>query len=256
MRLYYYILWGRIMKKILGMLGGMGPGATADAFYKLINNTKASKDQEHIPVIIVSIPDIPDRTENIIYDGPSPLPAMINSLKLLENAGVSCIVMPCNTAHYWYEDLMKEVKIPFISIIDAACKNIISNKIRKVALLATTATIRTKLYQEKLSLNNVECIVPDEINQYKIMQSIISYKAGDIDKAKELIYPYINMLKSDGVNKFVMGCTEIPLILDEIVNCSPDEFIDATEALIKEAIDWYNFGDERFEKEMINENYQ
>lgn len=243
------------MKKILGMLGGMGPGATADAFSKLINNTKASKDQEHIPVIIVSIPDIPDRTENIVYDGPSPLPAMINSLKILEGAGVSCIVMPCNTAHYWYEELMKEVKIPFISIIDSACKTIINNKIKKVALLATTATIRTNLYQNKLNINNVECVVPDEVNQYKIMQSIIAYKAGDIDKAKELIFPYINMLKSDGINKFVMGCTEVPLILDELVEKSPDEFIDATEALIKEAIDWYNLRDERFEQEVTNENY-
>ncbi|MBQ0369010.1 aspartate/glutamate racemase family protein, partial [Providencia rettgeri] len=134
------------MKKILGMLGGMGPGATADAFSKLINNTGAKKDQEHIPVIIVSIPDIPDRTENIIYSGPSPLPAMIEYLKILENAGVSCIIMPCNTAHFWYEDLIKETGIHFISIINAACNKILKDNVKKVALLATTATIQTKLY--------------------------------------------------------------------------------------------------------------
>ncbi|WP_272694187.1 aspartate/glutamate racemase family protein [Providencia sp. PROV036] len=229
------------MKKILGMLGGMGPGATADAFSKLINNTGAKKDQEHIPVIIVSIPDIPDRTENIIYSGPSPLPAMIEYLKILENAGVSCIIMPCNTAHFWYEDLIKETGIHFISIINAACNKILKDSVKKVALLATTATIQTKLYQNKLSLHGVECIEPDEMNQYKIMQSIISYKSGDIRKAKELIYPYINKLKSIGVDKFVMGCTEIPLILEEISKDSPEQFIDATEALINEAIDWYSY---------------
>ncbi|HGN1705237.1 TPA: aspartate/glutamate racemase family protein [Providencia rettgeri] len=227
------------MKKILGMLGGMGPSATADAFSKLINNTQAKKDQEHIPVIIVSIPDIPDRTENIIHNGPSPLPAMIDSLKILENAGVSCIIMPCNTAHYWYDDLKKEINIHFISIIDAACAKIIQEGVSTVALLATTATIQTKLYQEKLLKNNVECIVPDEVNQYKIMQSIISYKSGDFKKATELIYPYINQLKLLGVNKFVMGCTEIPLILSDMVKKEPDNYIDATEALVKEAIDWY-----------------
>lgn len=247
---------GGVMKKILGMLGGMGPSATADAFSKLINNTKASKDQEHIPIIIVSLPDIPDRTENIIYNGLSPLPAMIESLRILENAGVSCIVMPCNTAHYWYEDLKKETQIPFISIIDAACKNIINNKIDKVALLATTATIQTELYQNKLSVNHVECIIPDEVNQYKIMQSIISYKAGDIKKAIDLISPYINKLKLDGVNKFVMGCTEIPLILEDLVKDTPEDFIDATEALIKEAINWYNISDAYVEKDMINGIYQ
>ncbi|ENL8514066.1 aspartate/glutamate racemase family protein [Providencia rettgeri] len=233
------------MKKILGMLGGMGPGATADAFIKLINNTHASKDQEHIPIIIVSLPDIPDRTENIIYNGPSPLPAMIHSLKILESAGVSCIIMPCNTAHYWYEDLKKEININFISIIDAACKKIIEDNVKKVALLATTATIHTKLYQEKLNVNNIECIVPDEVNQYKIMQSIILYKSGDLAKARELLYPYISQLKSRGIDKFVMGCTEIPLILDELSKNNPEDFIDATEALIKEAINWYTIDEKR-----------
>lgn len=228
------------MKKILGMLGGMGPGATVDAFSKLVTNTQASKDQEHIPVIIVSIPDIPDRTENIIHHGPSPLPAMIDSLRILERAGVSCIIMPCNTAHYWYEDLKSSVNIHFISIIDTACNKIIEMGIKRIALLATTATIYTQLYQDKLKKHKIECIIPDEINQYKIMQSIISYKAGDLIKAKELIYPYIDQLKSLGINKFVMGCTEIPLILNELAGIYPNDFIDATEELIKETISWYN----------------
>ncbi|EPG7576320.1 aspartate/glutamate racemase family protein [Providencia rettgeri] len=232
------------MKKILGMLGGMGPSATADAFSKLISHTDAKNDQEHIPVIIASIPDIPDRTENIIYNGPSPLPAMIASLKILESAGVSCIIMPCNTAHFWYEDLIKETQVHFISIINAACNKIFKDNVKEVALLATTATIQTRLYQNKLSLHGVECIEPDEINQYKIMQSIIAYKSGDFNKSKELIYPYINKLRSIGVNKFVMGCTEIPLILEELSRDYPEQFIDATEALINEAIDWYGYSDE------------
>ncbi len=228
------------MKKIIGMLGGMGPGATADAFLKLIANTHAKKDQDHIPIIIVSIPDIPDRTENIIHQGLSPLPAMIDSLKLLENAGVSCIIMPCNTAHYWYEDLKKIVNIHFISIIDAACNKIINSGIKKVALLATSATIYTELYQEKLRDYGIECFVPDEVNQYKVMQSIISYKSGDLELAKELIFPYVNQLKSLGMNKFIMGCTELPIILNELSIKSPDDFIDATEELIKETVSWYN----------------
>ncbi len=228
------------MKKILGILGGMGPGATVDAFSKLVSNTQASKDQEHIPVIIVSIPDIPDRTENIIHHGPSPLPAMINSLHILERMGVSCVIIPCNTAHYWYEDLRNSVNMHFISIIDATCNKIIEMGVKRIALLATTATIYTQLYQNNLNKHEVECIVPDEINQYKIMQSIISYKAGNLIKAKELIYPYVEQLKSLGINKFVMGCTEIPLILNEQAEIYPDNFIDATEELIKEAINWYD----------------
>ncbi len=227
------------MRKIIGILGGMGPGATADAFSKLINNTQASCDQEHIPVVIVSLPDIPDRTENIIYSGPSPLPAMINSLRILEHAGASCIIMPCNTAHFWYETLKNEVDIEFISIIDAACNRIINDNIESVALLATTATVKIGLYQNKLASAGIKCFIPDELNQYKIMQSIIAYKAGEPEKALQLIMPYIAKLETMGINKFVMGCTEIPIILRSLSIESPAKYIDATEELIKETLRWY-----------------
>ncbi|EKT62467.1 aspartate/glutamate racemase family protein [Providencia burhodogranariea] len=240
------------MKKILGMLGGMGPGATADAFAKLIANTKASRDQEHIPIIIVSIPDIPDRTESLIYDGPSPLPAMIESLRILESAGVSCIIMPCNTAHYWYEELKKSVSIPFISIIDSACNKIIKENIKSVALLATTATIEAGLYQHKLAENNIKCLIPDDIEQYKIMKSIIAYKAGDFHSAQEIMLSCVSKLEEKGINKFVMGCTEIPLILKNISRQYPEKFIDATDELIKETINWYQFADYSQQQE-INE---
>ena len=227
------------MKKIIGILGGMGPGATADAFSKLINHTQANCDQEHIPVVIVSLPDIPDRTENIIYGGPSPLHAMIKSLKILESTGVSCIIMPCNTAHFWYETLRNEVDVEFISIIDAACNRIINDNLESVALLATTATVKIGLYQKKLANYGIKCFIPDELNQYKIMQSIIAYKAGEPEKALQLIMPYIAKLESMGINKFIMGCTEIPIILQTLSAQSPEVYIDATEELIKETLRWY-----------------
>ncbi|MBQ0325368.1 aspartate/glutamate racemase family protein, partial [Providencia rettgeri] len=78
-----------------------------------------------------------------------------------------------------------------------------------------------------------------------IMQSIILYKSGDLAKARELLYPYISQLKSRGIDKFVMGCTEIPLILEELSKNNPEDFIDATEALIKEAINWYTIDEKR-----------
>ncbi|CDL80105.1 putative aspartate racemase (fragment) [Xenorhabdus cabanillasii JM26] len=96
------------MKKIIGILGGMGPAATE----KIIKNTPATCDQEHIPVITISFPDIPDRTENIL-SGESPLKQMVTALRILENAGAQCIIMPCNTAHYWYDELKAETKVPY-----------------------------------------------------------------------------------------------------------------------------------------------
>ncbi|RSB25668.1 aspartate/glutamate racemase family protein [Enterobacter cloacae] len=227
------------MEKIIGILGGMGPGATVDAFSKLVSHTPAKKDQEHIPVIISSLPGIPDRTECIINDGPSPLPGMLNSLRILEEAGASCIVMPCNTAHFWYEELKASTNATFLSIIDAASRKVLSDDSDSVAILATTATIRAGLYQKKLSGEGIKCIVPDEISQRKIMQSIMSYKAGDFILAFDLMAPYVRKLEDMGVSKFIMGCTEIPLILKELATKEENKFIDATDALINEAVKWF-----------------
>ncbi|HDX8940693.1 amino acid racemase [Klebsiella variicola] len=227
------------MKKVIGILGGMGPGATVDAFSKLVSHTPAKKDQEHIPVIIASLPGIPDRTESIIHDGPSPLPSMLNSLKLLESAGASCIIMPCNTAHFWYEDLKRATQAIFLNIIDVTSHRIVSDKRDNVAVLATTATVRSGLYQKKLLKEGVNCIVPDDINQQKIMQSIMAYKAGDFSKAYEIMVSYVKKLECQGVNTFIMGCTEIPLILNPLTQFDAEKFIDTTEELIKEAIKWY-----------------
>ncbi|MCX8962528.1 cysteate racemase [Erwinia psidii] len=227
------------MENIIGILGGMGPGATADAFSKLVSHTPAKKDQEHIPVIIASLPGIPDRTESIIHDGPSPLPGMLNSLKILEDAGASCIIMPCNTAHFWYEDLRASTPVTFLSIIDITCQKIISDKRDSVAILATTATVRTELYQNKLMKEGISCIIPDDINQKNIMNSIINYKAGNYQAAYDTMASYVENLEQKGVNTFIMGCTEIPLILKPIAQKKPEKFIDATDELIKEAIRWY-----------------
>lgn len=227
------------MKKIIGILGGMGPGATADAFEKLVASTPARKDQEHIPVIVASLPDIPDRTENIIHSGASPLPAMINSLNILKNAGASCIIMPCNTAHYWYDELRKQSDLPFISIIESTCERIIAEEKHPAALLATTATIRTRLYQNKLAKAGITYLLPDEKDQDNIMKSILLYKSGKSKSAYDTLLPCLEKLEKSGAKHFIMGCTEIPLILHDLSRQQPEKYIDTTEELIKKTIRWY-----------------
>ena len=106
------------MKNIIGILGGMGPAATADMFQKFIQLTPAHCDQEHIPLVISSIPDIPDRTTSILHEGESPLPAMEEYMHGLERAGAKCIIIACNTAHYWYNDLKKKCNVDMLNIID------------------------------------------------------------------------------------------------------------------------------------------
>ena len=91
--------------KIIGIIGGMGPAATIDLYKKIVENTPAEKDQEHIHVIIDSYPQIEDRTEYILYGGKNPAPRLIESAKRLESAGADALIMPCNTAHYFAKDI-------------------------------------------------------------------------------------------------------------------------------------------------------
>ncbi|WP_237388156.1 aspartate/glutamate racemase family protein [Xenorhabdus sp. Sc-CR9] len=224
------------MKKIIGILGGMGPAATIDAMGKIIKNTPATCDQEHIPVIAVSFPDIPDRTENILSEGESPLNKMLAVLRILEAAGAECIIMPCNTAHYWYDELKASTKIPFLNIVEVTCNKIVSEVINNVAILATTGTIKTGLYQERLKKDNVNYVVPDDIQQGIVMESILAYKSGDVERAYQLMETVITQLKHVGIENFIMGCTEIPLILS---GCGDKErYIDATGELVKKAVGW------------------
>ncbi|MDE1483248.1 aspartate/glutamate racemase family protein [Xenorhabdus bovienii] len=224
------------MKKIIGILGGMGPAATVDAMEKIIKHTPATCDQEHIPVIAVSFPEIPDRTTNILSDGESPLNKMLAALRILESAGAQCIIMPCNTAHYWYNELKAATKINFLNMIDITCNKIVNERINHVAILATTATVKSGLYQSRLEKENINCVIPDDIQQRCVMESILAYKGGDAGKAYFLLKGVISQLQSFGVEKFVMGCTEIPLILSRDGNV--DRYIDATEELIKSAVEW------------------
>ncbi len=116
------------MKGLIGVLGGMGPAATVDLFNKFVSYTVANRDQEHIPLIISSIPDIPDRTEALLNHGESPLPLMTDYLKKLESAGAECIVIPCNTAHFWFSELKKVCHVDMLSIVETTMKEVLATK--------------------------------------------------------------------------------------------------------------------------------
>lgn len=226
------------MEKILGILGGMGPEATSDFMKKLVQMTPADSDQDHIPVIVVSLPDIPDRTKHIVGYGPSPLNAILRSLRLLENANVSSIVMPCNTAHYWFEEIQKNTTKNLISMIDATVTSVGRNKV--VLLLATDGTIKSCVYQDKFSKNNTECLIPDNDKQRELMSAIHKIKAGKHNEAIHLLQNVIENSAYAICDFIVLGCTELPIILNDLEKRYPDiNFIDTSAALAKASVEWY-----------------
>ncbi|MDE9590549.1 aspartate/glutamate racemase family protein, partial [Xenorhabdus bovienii] len=116
------------------------------------------------------------------------------------------------------------------------CNKIVKEGINNVAILATTGTIKARLYQDRLEKENVRFLIPDDVQQHRVMESILAYKSGDGKRAYQLIESVIIQLKNVGVERFIMGCTEIPLILSG--HGYQDEYIDATDELVKMAVAW------------------
>lgn len=226
------------MEHTIGILGGMGPAATADMLSKFVHFRHAHRDQQHIPVIACSIPDIPDRSACLLSGGPSPYDYLERYLHLLEHAGAECIVIPCNTAHYWYDRLHAAASVEMISILDATLSELPSG-CRAVGLLATDATLATGLYQQKIEQRGLTLLTPHRKRQQAVMQAIYALKGGDEAKAQALLFPQIAYLIASGADTLIMGCTEIPLVIGRQTARFDCRFIDSTAALVRAAIRWY-----------------
>jgi len=223
--------------KIIGILGGMGPEATIDLFYKIIKFTPAEKDQDHLRIIIDNNPKIPDRTAAILGKGEDPLPALRETAQNLEKAGADFIIIPCNTAHYFLPLIQESVKIPVLNMIEETVKETRKKipQIKKVGLLASIGVYKTKIYHQHFKKYNIEVISPGENDKEEVMKAIYAVKAGDLSKdVKDNILKIAQKLIDKRVEAIITGCTEIPLILKEGDISVP--LIDPTQVLAKAAV--------------------
>jgi len=205
-------------EKIIGILGGMGPEATIDLFYKIIKSTPAGKDQEHLRIIIDNNPKIPDRTAAILGKGEDPLPALQETARNLEKAGADFIIIPCNTAHYFLPLIQESVKIPILNMIEETAKETQKKipSIKKVGLLASIGIYETEIYHQKFKKFNIKVISPEEKDKEEVMKVIYAVKAGNLSEGiKKSIFKITQKLIEKGAEAIIAGCTEIPLILEE-----------------------------------------
>jgi len=226
----------------IGILGGMGPGATSCLFDLIIKNTPAATDQEHVPVIIYNNPLIPDRTRHIVYGEESPLKMLTAGAQILENAGASLIIIACNTAHYYIPEMLPKINIPILNMIDLTsdyiCKTMINGRPIKAGILASTGTIRSGLYQKSLAKYGIEpLLLPDQLQEELVMEAVYGkkgIKAGYKKEGERLINEAVKTLVNSGADTIIEGCTEIPLVLKE--KSSPVPLVNSMEILAKEAI--------------------
>ncbi|MDH5706946.1 MAG: amino acid racemase [Candidatus Aminicenantes bacterium] len=207
------------MKKTIGILGGMGPEATAYFYGLIIKNTKAEKDQEHIPVVIYANPGVPERTAAVLGKGPSPLPQLLEGIRVLKEAGADFIVMPCVTAHHFYNEIMREVKVNFLNLVEETVLYALRKnpKLKKAGLVSSTGTLRARLFHEAFAREAVEIIEPQEEEQERVMEAIFGkegVKAGYTSgKSREAIRDAARALIARGAEAVIAGCTEVPLVL-------------------------------------------
>lgn len=209
------------MKKTIGILGGMGPEATEYMFGLIIRNTKVEIDQNHIPLIIYSNPKVPPRTDAILGTGPSPTPFLIEGIKVLKLAGADFIIMPCVTAHFFMPEALKEVPMPFISLLDESLKWAQQHipALKKVGLVSSTGTLISGLFHDTYKKAGIEVFGPAEDEQEKVMEAIFGekgIKAGlTSGTVKEAIVNTARVLAGRGADAIIAGCTEVPLVLKE-----------------------------------------
>lgn len=198
------------MNNSLGIIGGVGPLASA-YFYEMITNmTKASKDQDHLNIIIFSHSTIPDRTEYILgKSSQNPYPLILEDCKKLANLGCKMIFIPCNTSCYFHDDLQKNIDIPVNNMIEDTVMYLKDNHLKKVMILATAGTIKSRLYQNMCEKYGIEYVEPTELELDSIMDIIYN----NVKSGKEVdINKWNSIVDNKDVDGFILGCTELSVV--------------------------------------------
>ena len=205
-------------EKIIGILGGMGPEATADLYMKIIRATKVQRDQDHRRVIIDSNAKIPDRTAAIQGKGPSPLPMLVETGLNLQEAGADLIIIPCNTAHHFHADLQKRLKVPVLHMIGLSAErtHVRHPDVSRAGLLASDGTLMSRLYQDSWEKQGIGIIEPTAETQRNVMKAIYEHiKRGDLGPGRKLLYEASLELIGDGAEAVICGCTEVSIVLHD-----------------------------------------
>jgi aspartate racemase len=205
----------------VGVVGGVGPAATVDFVKKIVSSTPAARDQDHIKLVVEQNPQIPDRTENLLGQGADPTISLYATCKKLESSGADLIAIPCNTAHAFVERIQPYLGVPILNMLTETAAELRRRfpQLSRVGLLATSGTIESGVYAKALAVEKIQAVVPDEQHQALVMRAIYGpegVKAGYVSgQCHQDIVAAANHLAAQGVEALILGCTELPLLLNQ-----------------------------------------
>jgi len=218
------------IKKTVGIMGGMGPMATADLIYNIVSQTAAEKDSDHVHLLIDSDGSVPDRTAAILYGKESPLAHLCTMAKKLEYMGADIIAISCNTSHYFYDQICEAVNVPVINMIDETARRVARSGAKRVLLLATDGTVKMGLYDKYFSRYGIETAYMTEEGQREVMKLIYDcVKAGHYEFDTELFCRHLREAGAEDM-PVVLGCTELPIAfkhfgIDEFCTVDPSRIL-------------------------------
>lgn len=224
---------------VVGVIGGMGPLATADFFRKVIECTDAADDADHVPLVIASDPRIPRRPDALLAGSESPLPALRSIRDRLIGFGARVLVMPCNTAHHWYAELTRDCGLPFPSIIEVSCDEVSAGlgPGARIGIVATRATLAARLFEPALERRGLAALLPsDALLDACILPSIAAVKAGRLDAARAPMLQAVRDLLDRGAERVLLACTEAPIALAGAGGAAAARSVDTSLALARETV--------------------
>lgn len=224
--------------RLVGILGGMGPAATADFYSKLIELTPAAVDQDHLRVVMWADPTVPSRQEALLANGTDPTPWLMTGVDQLERCGAEIVVVPCNTVHGYLPPVMEQRNFEFISIIDTTIESIPSIDTREpIGLLATDGALASDIYQSALRTAGYEVALPSREEQRELMQLVYDVKAGvTSDLLRQGLNSITRSLKNQGATFAIAGCTELSTLLEKQRSTNGLQIIDPATELARETI--------------------
>lgn len=224
----------------VGVVGGVGPLATTYYLEKIIRLTHAERDQDHVDLVVMQHSSIPDRTAFILGESTEdPGPVLAADARQLEGIGVDFITMPCNTAHYFVQQVIDSVEIPVVSIVHETVEQVRRTHpgAQTVGILATSGTLAAKVYQDALEPLGLSSVVPDAAHQAVVTSLIYDdVKAGrQIDLGR--FTTVVDHLVEQGAEAVILGCTELSVIADDFQLLENPLYVDSLDVLARVTIE-------------------